>query len=302
MDMHTSDDSVGRTADPQGRVTAAGPSVLRLLLGSRLRRLREDAGVTPERAGHVIRASPSKISRMELGRSAFKHRDVVDLLDLYGVAEDTAVETMLELVRQSNAPPWWQAYADVVPEGFGEFLDMEQAASLVRGYTSHHVPDLLQTPDYARALIDHAHPEATAQENRKRLELRIRRQDQLVQDGPRLWVIVDEAALLRRVGDSATMRRQLLYLKELAEARTHTLQIMPLSAGACPANGAPIVLLRFPEDDLRDVVYLEQLTGGSFLSKPAEFDRYWNALNSLAIDARPPAATADFIADVMRQT
>jgi transcriptional regulator with XRE-family HTH domain len=273
MDMHASDDSVSRTTLPQGRVPAAGPTVLRLLLGSRLRRLREDAEISPEQAGQVIRASPSKISRMELGRSSFKRRDVVDLLDLYGLAEDGQVETMLELVRRSNAPPWWQDYADVVPEGFGEFLDMEQAASLIRGYSSHHVPELLQTPDYARALIDQSHPDGTAAENRKRLELRMRRQELLLRDEPRLWVIVDEAALLRRVGDSGIMRHQLLHLRELAEARTHTLQIKPLSSGACPANGAPIALLRFPEDELRDVVYLEQLTGGHFLNKPSEFDR-----------------------------
>lgn len=288
-----------------GEVDAApiGPSVLRLLLGTRLRRLREAAGVTLEQAGYEIRASTSKISRMELGRCGFKPRDVADLLRRYGVDDEAEHRTVQEVARQASATAWWQPYCDVVPEGFGEYLDMEQAAALIRVYGSQQIPEMLQTPDYASAHIAGTHPEGSSLDNERRLEVRMRRQALLRRaDGPRLWVILDEAALRRPVGGPAVMRRQLQHLMEQAEAPRLTLQSLPLSASGHACNGAPVVLLRFREDELGEVVYLQQLTGGQFLTKRADFNRYWSALNALAVEAHPPAATTTFLRTVLHQT
>src|SRR3954464_14795138 len=131
----------------------SGPTVLRILLGAQLRKLREGKAITREDAGWEIRASGSKISRMELGRVSFKERDVADLLTLYGVTDKAEREALLSLARQANSPGWWQQFSDIMPGWFQSYLGLEAAATLIRTYEIQFVPGLLQTPDYARAVI-----------------------------------------------------------------------------------------------------------------------------------------------------
>ncbi|MCA1835887.1 MAG: helix-turn-helix domain-containing protein, partial [Actinobacteria bacterium] len=237
------------------------PTALRIALGGYLRRLREARGITREAAGDVIRASSSKISRLELGRVASKERDVGDLLTLYGVTDSEERQTLLSLARQANTPGWWHEYGDVLPNWFETYLGLEQAASVIRAYEPQLVPGLLQTEDYARAIMRLRHAHVSASEVERRVALRMARQTFLSRpDAPELWVALDEAALRRPLGDQKFQRAQLMHLIEMAERPNITLQIVPFEAGGPAAAGGPFTILRFSEPDLPDVVYLEHLT------------------------------------------
>ncbi|MBV9381997.1 MAG: helix-turn-helix domain-containing protein [Streptosporangiaceae bacterium] len=270
-----------------------GPTVPRMVLGARLRRLREAAGVSREDAGRAIRASESKLSRLELGRTGFKYRDVADLLTLYSVGEEGERATLLELARHANASGWWSEYREVVPSWLEPFLGMEQAATLVRAYEPQFVPGLLQTEDYARAVTRICYPAAPDGEIERRVALRMCRQLALRRDDPlRLWAVLDEAVLRRPAGGSATMNAQIRHLAEAARLPNVKLQVLPLSVGGHAAAGGSISTLRFREAELPDVVYLEQLASAVYLTKPADTAFYADVLNRLAAEAEQPAETA----------
>ncbi|GAA2833637.1 helix-turn-helix transcriptional regulator [Kitasatospora paracochleata] len=266
-----------------GVQAGGGATARRILLGSHLRRLRESCGVSREDAGYSIRASESKISRMELGRVAFKPRDVADLLTLYGLAEGAEREALLALVGEANAPAWWQRYADAVPPWFQTYLGLEESAGTVRAYEVQFVPGLLQTPDYARAVMRAGSPGASAEEIERRAAVRLRRQERfLAEDATaRVEVIVDETALRRACGGPEVMREQLARLIELAAAPWLTLRVLPLGMGAAAADSGAFTVLGFPEADLPDVVYLEQFTTALYLDRPAEVAEYTEALRRL---------------------
>jgi len=275
------------------RHPGAGRSSARLVLAARLRRLREAAGVSPETACKTIRASRSKISRLELGRTGFKLRDVADLLTLYGVRDDAERATMLALVEHTNADSWWQEYADVVPAWLEEFLDLEQAATLIRAYEVAYVPGLLQTKDYARAVLWSGHPATRGMDAERRVRLRLGRQRVLHRAEPaRLWAVIDETALRRPVGGGAVMRAQLRYLIEASRLPNVNIQVLPLSAGGHPAAGGGLTMLRFSESELPDVVYLEQMLTAVYLNRPADTAYYLDVLNRLAAQAEELDATA----------
>ncbi|HZB32778.1 MAG TPA: helix-turn-helix transcriptional regulator [Streptosporangiaceae bacterium] len=274
----------------------AGPIAVRLLVGAQLRQLREAAGITREQAGDAIRASHSKISRLELGRTGFKPRDVADLLTLYGVTDTAERTSLLSLAEQANSPGWWRPYADLVPPWFEAYLGLEQAAAVIRGYEVQFVPGLLQTPDYARAVIRLGHTTESKADIDRRVALRMERQEILRRpDAPSLWVVIDEGALRRPLGGAATMRRQLDHLREVAELPNVTVQLLPFSVGGHPAAGGPITILRFPEGELPDVVYLEQLISAIYLDKPSETFEYGHVMNRLAVEAETPARTKRLI-------
>jgi transcriptional regulator with XRE-family HTH domain len=268
-------------------------SSARLVLGMRLRRLREAAGVSPEDAGQAIRASRSKISRLENGRTGFKSRDVTDLLTLYGVSDDAELATMLALAKYANAGGWWQEYADVVPAWLEHYLDLERAASLIRTYEVACVPGLLQTADYARAVLRSGHPDAPEAEVERRVELRLRRQQVLYRDDPvRLWAVLDETVLRRPVGGSAVMRAQLAHLIEASRLPHVNIQVLPLSADGHAAGGSSVTMLRFSESELPDVVYLEPLLTAVYLNRPEDSARYRDVLDHLAAQAEDLGASA----------
>ncbi|MER5625052.1 helix-turn-helix transcriptional regulator [Streptosporangium sp. NPDC002544] len=273
-----------------------------MLVGAQLRRLREAGHITREEAGEAIRGSHSKISRLELGRTGFKQRDVADLLTLYGVVDDDERAPLLALAAEANRPGWWQAYGDVVPAWSDAYLGLEQAASLIRAYDVQSVPELLQTEDYARALIRSACADASTSEIERRVALRMERRRLLWRpEPPTLWAVVDEAALRRPVGGPEVLRAQLRHLMEIVELGHVTFQVMPFSVGAAAAVTGPATILRFPEGQLPDVVYLEQLTGALYLDKAADVERYWHILNRLGIEAEQPAGTAAILHRVLRE-
>jgi transcriptional regulator with XRE-family HTH domain len=273
----------------------SGPTVRRILLGSRLRRLRERNGVSREVAGYHIRGSESKISRLELGRVGFKKRDVEDLLTLYGVVDDAEREQVLALVREANQQGWWQPYAGILPSWFPPYIDLEESASLIRTYEFQVVPGLLQTEDYARAVMSHR-PGMPKNVIDGRVDVRMHRQKLLTRpDGPRLWIVVDEAALCRHIGGRRVARAQIAHLLELTDHPALTLQVMPFAAGGHAADGGAFTMLRFPDPDLTDIIYQERLTGAAYLDKREDVDEYTMAMNQLCHDSATPDKTVDIL-------
>jgi transcriptional regulator with XRE-family HTH domain len=273
--------------------------VQRLMLGGHLQRLRVSRGITAEQAAKAIRGSHSKISRMENGRVGVKERDVSDLLTLYGMTDGDERAALLNLARETNAAGWWHAYSDVLPAWLEPYMGLEAAASVIRTYQVQFVPGLLQTEGYARALISQGSA-ASDDEIARRGELRASRQEILRgADALQLWAVVDEGALRRPVGGGQVMRGQLKYLAEMADHPAVTLQVVPFRAGAHPAMGGPFTIVRFAEPDLADVVYIEQLTSGLYLDKPAEVDRYLAVMERLCMRAEPVDGTVKVLRQIL---
>ena len=281
----------------------AGAIVLRMLLGTQLRRLREAAGITPEQAGFEIRASRSKISRMETGRVGFKIRDVTDLLALYGVTDEQLRSRLLSLARQSKKPDWWAKYGDVLPDWFETYLGLESAASAIRSFETQFVHGLFQTEDYARAVTQLGHQAAPAGEIEHRVSLRIKRQDLHTRPNPpRIWSVMDEAVLRRPVGGPAAMRAQLHRLIEVARMPHVTVQVAPFTGGGHAGGSGSFTVLRFSEQDLPDVVYMEQLTSAIYLEQRPDVEHYLEVMDRLSGKALTPAATTRFIEQAALQT
>jgi transcriptional regulator with XRE-family HTH domain len=279
------------------------PTALRIALGGHLRRLREASGITREAAGDTIRASSSKISRLELGRVSSKERDVADLITLYGVTDVEEREILLTLARQANAPGWWREYGDVLPNWFETYLGLEQAASVIRAYEPQLVPGLLQTEDYARAIMLLRHLHMSHSEIERRVALRMARQAFLSQPAaPDLWVALDEAALRRPLGDQKVQQAQLLHLIEMAQRPNITLQIVPFDVGAHAAAGGPFTILRFSEPDLPDIVYLEHLTNALYLDKKRDIVEYLAIMDNLCIQAKSPTDTLSLLRKVINES
>lgn len=279
---------------------AAGPTVLRMVVGAQLRRFREAAGISTEDAGYEIRGSHSKISRMELGRVGFKERDIADLLTLYGVTDPGVRDTLLELAAHASTPGWWHAYGDVVPGWYEPYLGLEQGALVARVYEVQDVPELLQTPGYARALLAARHPDASKEEVERRVELRMARRRVFERPDPlKLWAVLDEAVLRRVVGGPRTMRAQIEHLIAMAERPNITVQILPFTTGGHAAESGPVTLLRFAEPELPDVVYLEQLTGALYPDRAADIARYRDVLDRIGVQAEPPSRTPHILRDLL---
>ncbi|MBF6338999.1 helix-turn-helix domain-containing protein [Nocardia abscessus] len=270
-------------------VSGGGPTVLRMVLGGRLRRLRESRGLTREDAGEAIRGSHSKISRLELGRTGCRERDLVDLLNLYRVTDPEERQRYLELARQANASGWWARDSDWLPKWFDTYLGLEQAARRIRSYEPRAVPELLQTPEYARALLTLSHPGESEESIERRVALRMRRQDILAgPHPPQLWVIIEEAALRRRIGGSTVWRAQLDHLLRAEAQPNITIQILADDVGGPALTDGAFTILRFAEADLPDIVYLQQLTSALYLDKIADLDVYYAVLNQLLVLAPAP--------------
>jgi transcriptional regulator with XRE-family HTH domain len=283
--------------------SAADATVLRMRLGSQLRRLREAAGVTPEEAGFEIRGSRSKISRLENGRVKLKDRDVTDLLALYGVTDEDARSQFLALVRQSNGPDWWGQYGDILPGWFETYLGLEAAAATIRSFEVQFVHGLFQTADYARAVTRLGRKAAPDDEIERWVTLRLRRQELFGRpDPPNVWSVMDEAVLRRPVGAPAVMRAQFRHLVEVAELLNVTLQVIPFHRGAHAGESGSFTVLRFEERDLPDVVYLEQLTNAVYLEQRSDVERYLEVVDEISSQALTPEETTRLIGQLARET
>ncbi len=298
------------TAEPGGdpavrsmlALRKGGPTVLRILLGAQLRRLREAKGITLEEAGHKIRASHSKMSRLELGRVGFKDRDVADLLTEYGVHDEKERDMLRALARQANAQGWWHVYSDIMANWFEAYVGLEEAAASVRTYEVQFVPGLLQTEDYARAVTMLGYADSPGNEIERRVSLRMARQRLLEGDDPlNLWAVVDEAALRRPLGGQAVMREQISHLMEVTAMPHVTLQVIPFHSGGHAAAGGPFSILRFAQPDLPDIVYLEQLTSALYLDKREDADHYLAVMERLCLEAEPATDTTEVLGKILKE-
>ena len=281
---------------------SVGSAVARMMLGSQLRRFREAAGITPDTAGWHIRSSRSKISRMENGRVGFKDRDVRDLLSLYGVTDPQVTSAMIALAGQAQTQEWWAQFGDILPSWFEPYLGLEASASRIRSYDLQFVHGLFQTEAYARAVSALGRRGASPAEFDRWVAVRLKRQELLTAaKPPRVWSVVDEAALRRPVGGVKVMQDQLRRLAEVAELPNVTLQVVPFRAGGHDAAGGSFTILRFSEPDVPDVVYIEQLTGAIYLEKPAATDHYLDIMNRVSAISLSPAQTIPFLGEISRQ-
>ncbi|MEU1426939.1 helix-turn-helix transcriptional regulator [Nocardia sp. NPDC005746] len=276
-------------------VAERGPTALRIAVGSQLRKLREFNKITREAAGEHIRGSHAKISRLELGRTGFKERDIRDLLTLYGVDDPGEREQFLDLVRKANQPGWWHRYSDLLPSWFETYLGLEHAAKSIRTYEGQLVPGLLQTPDYARSIVALGHDV----DGERRVSLRRRRQELLTRDGaPSFWAVLDEAVLHRPVGGPGVLRGQIEYLIEISKRPNVTIQFLPYGAGGHAAAGSSFTMLRFAEAELPDIVYLEQLTSALYLDRREDLELYRQVMDQLSVQAEPPERSRKELAKI----
>jgi hypothetical protein len=237
---------------------------------------------------------------MELGRVGFKERDVADLLSLYGVIDPAERDPLLELARQANNPGWWHRYTDVLPGWFTAYLGLEAAASLIRTYEVQFVPGLLQTREYARAVVVLGHDRARVDEIERRVDVRMARQQVLNRpEGPQLWAVVDEAVLRRPIGGIQVMRGQITALMEATKLPNVRIQVIPFHAGGHAGAGGAFTVLRFADQDLPDVVYMEQLTSALYLDKRDDVDNYAAAMERLCVEADPPGRTGDILERIL---
>ncbi len=281
----------------------SGPTALRIALGAQLRRLREASNLTTAEAAEAIRATHSKISRLERGRTAARQRDVADLLTLYGVTDEAERGGLLILARQAGAQGWWQQYSDILPKWLELYIGLGKAASIIRTYEVQFVHGLMQTEDYARAVILISNAHAPAAEIDRRVSIRMERQRLLTQPGaPDLWAVLDEAALRRAPDGPKVMRAQLEHLLQIADLPNVTIQVVPFHVGPHAAAGGPFTILRFPEPDLPDLVYLEQLNSALYLDQPDDVLDYLTVMNQLCVQAETGAASKDMLSALLKQT
>ncbi|MEU2119469.1 helix-turn-helix transcriptional regulator [Streptomyces sp. NPDC016459] len=266
--------------------------MLRIAIGARLRKLREEAGYLPVAAAEHIRCTESKISRLECAKVPLKERDVLDLLRLYG-AVPLERDAAAELVALSNQPGWWERYDNcVVPNWFDKLIGLQEGASVIWTYELLLVPGLLQTPEYAFAVTEKGFPLADRVDIEARVNLRMKRQEILRrQDGPRLWALIDSSVLDRQIGTAEVMHRQMTHLLGLMGHPRITLQIVPEDFVIV---GTPVTLIRFPLD-VPDVVYLENSLGANYLDRPRETEHFRALLDPLATTAYSPARTRELL-------
>jgi transcriptional regulator with XRE-family HTH domain len=274
-----------------------GPTVLRIMLGAQLRQLRENRNITAQEAAKAIRASVSKISRIELGRSAIREIDVLDLLAFYGV-DPAEREQFLSLAEQASRPGWWHRFSDILPDWFKAYIGMEEAAKSVRVYDPLFIPGLLQTPQYTTAVL--ALGDLPVAEAERHVILRKERQRRFTEGQLRLWAIVDESALRRPVGSPQILRDQLRYLMSLSSKQNLTLQITSQGAGGYAAP-CGFTILRFGDPDMPDVVYVEHLTSALYFDKKTDVDRYLLAMERLSIISNKPADTRGILSTIINQ-
>ena len=276
-------------------MTTRTPTGRRRRLGAELRRLREAAGLTIDRVAEELECSPSKVSRIETGQVSATPRDVRDMLGLYRV-DDARLEAMVQVAREARQRGWWQKFVDV-PDGVPAYVGLEAAATSIDVYMSLIVPALLQTPDYARAVIAAVRPDLPASEIDRRVELRLRRQELLDQERPPVMrVLLDDTLLRRPVGGPAVLAAQRRRLLADADRPAITIQVLDVAAGAHAGMDGPFTIFGFPAPAERDVVALDSAADALYLEGPEDVARYRRVFELLLPAALPPEASAQLIA------
>ncbi|MET7477205.1 helix-turn-helix transcriptional regulator [Streptomyces sp. NPDC005648] len=276
------------------------PTVRRRRLGQELRRLRELKGMTAEEVAERLLVSQSKISRLENGRRSISQRDVRDLCGVYEVEDHRIVDSLMQMAKDSRQQGWWHSFGDIP---YSVYIGLETDAASLRVYDPQVVPGLLQTRQYAEALISGALPETAAADVEKRVQVRLRRQERITapENPLRLWTVMDEAALRRLVGNKSLMRDQLEHLVEQSQLPHVTVQVIPFDMGAHPGLNGQYAILEFPDAADSSVVYIEGVTSDLYLEKPNDVQKYSVMYEHLRAQALNPDQSRQFIADAAKE-
>jgi transcriptional regulator with XRE-family HTH domain len=279
------------------------PPVRRRLLGTTLRRFREQAGYTLDDAARILECDRSKISRIETGQRGVRPKELRELLVEYGM-EETRREALLTVARQAHQAGWWQSYSRVLDDAYQDFIGLEATATAIWTYEAQLVPGLLQTEAYARSIAAASLVNETQEEHEQFVQVRLTRQQVLAREDPlQFWAILSEGALRQLVGGRDVMTSQLRHLIEIASDRPNVnLQVLPFAVGAHAATSGPFVIMKFPEAPDLGVVYLEGQTGGIYLESADEVARYSLVFEHLRASALSTAATVRLIEEVTRDT
>ena len=273
----------------------SAPTVLRIVLGKRLKELRESVDVTLEDAAKALSVSHLTIRRIENAQVSLKLPYVRELLRQYDVSDEEA-EGFTAMAEQANEPGWWHNYRTALPDWFRAYVSLETAAEVIRVYEPHYMTGLLQTRDYARAVIRAGFPYEPEHALEHRVDLRLRRQALLGKPGsPKLWVVLEEAVLRREVGGPAVMRAQIDRVLEVLDDPRVTVRVLPLAAGAHSGTSGHITYFRFREPELQDIVYTEVgLTSAVYLDQRPDVVTHLEAytrISRLASDLVPDTRT-----------
>jgi transcriptional regulator with XRE-family HTH domain len=279
-----------------------GPTVRRRRLGTELRRLRDKSGYKLEEVAAELGVAPSTLSRIETGKAPTKSAYLHQMLEMYGVSEPAARQVLVDMAREGHRKGWWAAYDDVLPTGLDIYVGLEAETVGIRSYEVSVVHGLLQTADYARAVLQEVFPRHTAEQIDRLVDLRITRQRRLGEHPPlELWAILDEAVIRRMVGGPACMRRQLEHLVTESGRQGMTLQVLPFSSGAHAGHAGPFSILEFPERSDSEVAYIESGAGNIYLEKDKEVRVRSEAFDRLRAAALSPAESGELISQVARE-
>ncbi|MEU8486733.1 MULTISPECIES: helix-turn-helix transcriptional regulator [unclassified Streptomyces] len=267
----------------EARSGTSAPTVLRMILGRRLQDMRLGAGASLEDAAKALRVKTLTIRRLEKAEVALKPLYVEKLLETYG-ADRQEIDEFVDLAEQANEPGWWHSYRDVVPSWFTAYVSLETGAKTLRTYEPQYVTGLLQTPDYAHAVLRGGLPNGSEEEIARRVELRLRRQSLLERaDAPTLWVVMEEAVLHRPVGGPDVMREQIERLLDMSELAHVSVDIVPFAADAHVGACAPFTYFRFEEPELPDIVYSELLSASVYLDQREDVVAHLEAHSRLSL-------------------
>ncbi|MEW1643458.1 MULTISPECIES: helix-turn-helix transcriptional regulator [unclassified Streptomyces] len=279
--------------------SSVNPTVRRRRLGQELRRLRELKGMTAEEVAERLLVSQSKISRLENGRRSISQRDVRDLCGVYEVEDVRIVDSLMQMAKDSRQQGWWHSFGDIP---YSVYIGLETDAASLRVYDPQVVPGLLQTRQYAEALITGALPESAPADVEKRVQVRLRRQERIAaaENPLRLWAVLDEAALRREVGNKQVMIGQLDGLIEMSQLPHVTVQVIPFAMGAHPGVSGQYAILEFPDAADSSVVYIEGVTSDLYLEKAQDVQKYSVMYEHLRAQALNADQSREFISNVAK--
>ncbi len=278
-----------------------GPTVRRRRLGFELRRLRESHSIKLEEVAEQLGVAASTLSRIETGKAPTKSVYLNAMLEMYGVDDPAQRQVLIDMAREGHRKGWWSVYDDVLPTGFGIYVGLEAEAAGLRSFQGEVVEGLLQTPDYARAVLREVQNRDTDEQIDKLVDLRIKRQDVLERDGPLdVWLILDEGVIRRTIGGPDVMLGQLGRLTEASKMPNVTLQVLPFESGSHAGLKGSFSILEFPERADADVAYVESVAGIIYLEKDREVRTCAEAFDRLRAAALSPGASADLISKVAK--
>jgi transcriptional regulator with XRE-family HTH domain len=283
---------------PQAQ-SASAATVRLLVLGKRLRDLREAAGRSLEDAATALSLTVLAIRRIEQGQVKWKMPYIKVLLEEYGVDGEEA-RTFLTMAAEANQPGWWYRYRDALPDWFRAFISLEEEASLIRAYEPHYVPGLMQSEDYARTVLGAGLRDAG--EIERRVALRMQRQRTLLRPGgTNLWAVVDETVLRRPVVPPEVMQGQIEHLIELTELPNVNLQVIPFALCVHEAMYGPFYVFRFPFPELQDIVYTENVAGSGYVDQADDVAAFIAALDKISAQAPPPHRAEALLNEIRKE-